>query len=489
VAASSRRYALSILVILLGSDAFFWHTRDWNTGSRLMLTYALVDRGTVSISHLERQTGDKAWFQGQYYSDKLPGYPLLATLPYAAARWALRLPSHPLDRAPINYWAADYWVTLGTSGVFTAGTALLLFFATLELGCSRGRAALLALAYGLATPAYVYATLAYGHQTSAFALFACFYLLWKKPARHVSLRMFSAGFLAAYAAVIELQVGPVSAILGFYLLAQCLRRARRPDALGLFAVGSVIPTLILLTYNHLAFGSPWRLGYFLHTISEFKAVHNAANPLGLSMPDQFWDKLRQLVWGEYRGILFYAPILLLSVPGWVVLLARRSFELAVVTLLVVAAILLVNLFYPEWTGGWSTGPRLLVPLIPFAVLPVGALLAGNSPGARVAATAALFLSLAGGVLMLLYQGVDGRIPADVLNPLVKGVWPLWIGKIPLPWWRYDERFACTLVSIVAPKRVAGLDSHWQAVQFLPLVVFQVLGIGWLWRLDRPQRGQ
>ena len=180
MAASSRRYALSVFVILLGSDAFFWHTRDWNTGSRLMLTYALVDRGTVSIDGLERQTGDKARYQGQYYSDKLPGYPLLATLPYAAARLALRLPAHPLDADPINYWPADYWVTLGTSGVFTAGTAVLLFFWVLDLGCSRGRAALLGLAYGLATPAYVYATLAYGHQASAFALFASFYLLWKK---------------------------------------------------------------------------------------------------------------------------------------------------------------------------------------------------------------------------------------------------------------------------------------------------------------------
>src|SRR5262249_40370634 len=34
-----------VFVILLLSYAFFWHSRDWNTASRLMLTYALVDRG------------------------------------------------------------------------------------------------------------------------------------------------------------------------------------------------------------------------------------------------------------------------------------------------------------------------------------------------------------------------------------------------------------------------------------------------------------
>ena len=47
----------------------------------------------------------------------------------------------------------------------------------------------------------------------------------------------------------------------------------------------------------------------------------------------------------------------------------------------------MNLSYPEWTGGWSTGPRLLVPLLPFAMLPVASLLAvggrwDDRPGGR-----------------------------------------------------------------------------------------------------------
>jgi len=62
-----------VFVILLGSYTFFWQARDWNTASRLMLTYALVDRGTVVIDGLDDQTGDKAFFCGHYYSDKLPG--------------------------------------------------------------------------------------------------------------------------------------------------------------------------------------------------------------------------------------------------------------------------------------------------------------------------------------------------------------------------------------------------------------------------------
>ena len=54
--------------------------------------------------------------------------------------------------------------------------------------------------------------------------------------------------------------------------------------------------------------------------------------------------------------------------------------------------------YPEWTGGWSTGPRLLVPLLPFAMIPVAAALANGNRWSRVTLAAGLVLALAGGML-------------------------------------------------------------------------------------------
>jgi hypothetical protein len=475
VRATVARHASWVFLILLGSYAFFWHSRDWNTASRLMLTYAVVDRGTVAITGLERQTNDKAKFHGEYYSDKLPGFSLLAALPYAVARWVFRLPSHPLNVRALDFWAADYWVTLCTSGLATAAIGSILVLWAVELGCRPGQATIIGLAYGLATPAYIYATLAYGHQTSALALFTSFFLLWRRKQPRDSLGLVLAGFLAAYAAVIELQVGTVSAILGLYLLAQCLRGSRRPDALALFAIGAVIPTLILLGYNQLAFGSPFDMGYFHHDTKQFADVHNADNPLGLKFPDEFGRTLLALLWGRYRGLTFYAPILLLTVLGWIVLFVRRCWDLAIVTVLVVVAVVLVNVFYPEWTGGWSTGPRLLLPLIPCAMLPVAALLAGESRLARAATVAALVLALIGGVEMLLFQGASGRISHIVNDPLVKDVWPRWIGRAPI----LDRN----LVSLAAPELSARLAGRWQAVQFLPLVLAQGLALLGMWRFS------
>jgi hypothetical protein len=480
---SFRRPAIWVIGILLGSYAFYWHSRDWNTASRLMLTYALVDRGTVAIDSLELQTRDLAQFRGHYYSDKLPGFSLLATIPYTVARAIFRLPGHPVNRPAFPYWAADYWITLGTSGFLTACTAALLVLWAGELGCTRRMAALVGLAYGLATPALVYATLAYGHQAAAFCLFASFYLLWKKGGRADSFRVFGAGFLAAFSAVVELQVGPVAAILGLYLLVQCISRIRRADALAYFTVGALFPTLVLLFYNQLAFGSPWDIGYFHHATREFAEVHSPEHPLGLGLPD--WGKLVPLLWGGYRGLLFYAPILLLWLPGWAMLLARRAWGVAIVSISAAATVLVVNISYPEWTGGWSTGPRLLVPLLPFAMLPVAATLSGNSPDARAATALAFGLFLAGWMLMLLFQGADARIPHTYNDPLVQAVWPLWKGHEPIPAWRSGERFCENLLSVIAKPEIGKLPAGWQWVQFVPLILAQAVAIAVAWWDLRP----
>ncbi len=238
--------------------------------------------------------------------------------------------------------------------------------------------------------------------------------------------------------------------------------------------------MILLGYNDLAFGSPWETGYVHHDNPEFAEVHNEHHPLGLAWPESFWARVLALLWGRHRGLTFYAPILFLTIPGWAALWARRCYSVASMTMLVVAAILMVNVCYPEWTGGWSTGPRLLVPLLPFAVLPIAGLLAGESALSKVATWLALLLALAGGAEMFFFQGADGRIPHDVVDPIAHGVWPLWSGE-PIPWWRFNERFSRNLTVVAAPESVARLAPGWQWIQFLPLLVLQAAGILALWR--------
>jgi hypothetical protein len=473
-----RRPELWVFVILLASYSYFWQTRDWNTASRLMLTYALVDRGTLSIDGLDRQTGDIARYRDHYYSDKTPGLPLLAVGPYFFAKKGLGLPDHPLDRPGFAYWPADYWATLGTSGLFSALTGWLLVGLARDLGCGPRRSAMIGLAYGLATPAFAYATLAYGHQVAGFCLLASFALLGKESGRprwHAG----AAGFLAGFAGVVEIQVGPVSAILGFYLVGLVVGKRRAVWSILTFGLGAAIPTLILLTYNQLAFESPWRMGYFYEVLDRFHQVHSSSNPLGMRRPD--WSRLGELLWGERRGLIRFAPIVLLTVPGLVVLVIRRRWGMAIATTSTIAAVFLVNLSYPEWTGGWSTGPRLLVPLLPFAMIPVAALL---GVGGRWTSILVMLLSLMGALVILGYVATGARVPDFVDRPLSEGIWPLLRGDRPLPFWVYGHRYARNLVELAFPEAVKRLPAWAGWLTVGPLVLFQLGMVGSMVRLVR-----
>lgn len=473
------RVALLVFVTSLGSSAYFWQARDWNVSSRLMLTYALVDRGTVTINGLEDHTRDRARLGARYYSDKLPGFSFLAVGPYVFERTVLGLSAHPLNVSGqgFTHWPADYGVTLGTSGLATALTSALLAQLAVVLGCGPRRAGLVGLSYALATPAFVYATLAYGHQVTAFALMGAFWWIWR-PGRFPGASSFGAGFLAALAAVVELQVAPVSAVLGTYLLVLVLVRQRPVRVVPWFGLGAVVPLVALLIYNVIAFGSPFDMGYFHEDIAQFRDVHSKANPLGLRSPD--WSKALPLLWGGHRGLLYYAPILALALPGWVVLGFKRAWGPLLVSLAACVVVFLVNLSYPEWTGGWSTGPRLLLPLLPFAMVPVAAAV---SVGGRLVTMIALVLAVWGGAFMLMFQGVGGRVPQDIANPLVEFVWPAWSGG-RLPFSPNGERFARNLVSIAAPDWSGKLPDVWQSAQFLPLVLFQAVMIVLLIRIGR-----
>jgi hypothetical protein len=467
-----------VFVILLASYAYFWQGRDWNSASRLMLTYALVDRGTLSIDGLDDQTHDIALYNDHYYSDKTPGFSLLAVAPYALAKVCLHLPDHPLDRRGFAHWPADYWVTLGTSGLFSALTGAILVVLARDLGCGPRRSALVGLAYGLATPAFAYATLAYGHEVAAFSLLASFALL-RKPGKWTRLRAAVAGFLASYASVVEIQVGPVSAILGIYLVVLIIGRKRPISTAFAFGLAALMPASILLTYNFLAFGSPWRMGYFYEVLDRFKEVHSSSNPLGMRRPD--WSKLGELSWGERRGLLRFAPILLLTIPGLVALMARRRWELAIVPALTMASVVLVNLCYPEWTGGWSTGPRLLVPMLPFAMIPVAGLLA---VGSRWVGVSAVLLALVGSIVILGFVTIGARVPNDEARPLVEGVWPLLRGDKPLPVWVYGNRYARNLANLAFPAACKQLPAWAGWISILPLVLFQVGMIAVMVRMVR-----
>ena len=475
-----KRASVGVFLISLASSSYYWQARDWNAASRLMLTYAIGDRSTITIDGLEDQTGDKARSHGHYYSDKGPGYSLIGVVPYLATKALLGLPDHPLGLEGFAYWPADYWTTLLTSGLSTAISCGLLTWIAGRLGCRPRAAVLVGLGYGLATPAFVYSTLAYGHQVAACALLGGLALVLDDRGASGAPRGFAAGLAIGVGVLVELSTAPVAVVLaGAFLLRAGRRGAHVATILG-FGAGALVPAAILLGYNTLAFDSPFDLGYAHHSVPQFRDVHDPDHPLGLRPPD--WGKVGPLLWGEYRGLLTYAPVLALAPVGWTRLARRGRLDWAATSVLAFTCGFLVNLSYPEWTGGWSTGPRLLVTSLPFAMIGVSGALASRW---RPATAVAALLVLIGAVVIGLCVGVGGRFPDRVggrplSSPLRESAIPLWDGE-PLPPWWVGDRFARNLGGLAIPALRDDSETapSRQWLQFAPLWFAQVAAAGFL----------
>ena len=104
------------------------------------------------------------------------------------------------------------------------------------------------------------------------------------------------------------------------------------------------------------------------------------------------------------------------------------------------------------------------------------------------------LAIVGGVAMLLFQGVGGRIPdseaPSYQHPLREVVWPIWRGD-PLPPWkegfREGSRFERTIGDRLFAKRASAWRVEWRWLQFVPFITAQVVAIGLLFRFAGSSR--
>jgi hypothetical protein len=432
------------------ASGWYWQARDWNVASRLMLVYAVGDRGTITIDGLDKQTGDLAFKDGHYYSDKAPGYSLLAVPSYWIGKPLFGFESHPLGKNGFAYWPADAWITWCTSGLAAAVIARLILSMLAWMDVPRQWAVLVSIGAIWATPMAVYASLAYGHLvSSAFLVFAGGLAIRRDRDVISKSRSFAIGLAAGLGVLVELAQAPFAVVIGLVVLSRAVSFKNLTDMTVMMVLGAIPAAAVLLAYNFVAFGSPLDMGYFYHATKRFAEVHSAENPLGLGRADL--SKLKPLMWGEYRGLLFYAPLAALAVPGWGLMLRDRRWAAFWITLAGFVVPLWVNLSYPEWTGGWSTGPRLLVPALPWL-----AISAGYACRARLFRYLIVPAIIWGWAVNSLCLSVGGRISQDIAWPLRDAVLPIWFeSRIPAIW--PGEPFARILP--------ASLLAHSKALKF------------------------
>lgn len=354
---------LLVFLVVLVSCSYFFTGGGWNQASRYNLVRAIVEHGTLQIDRYHQNTGDKAQHAGHYYSDKAPGASLLA-VPFVVAANTVASPFAISETKKLLIGAR---VTIFvTSALPTALAAAAIYFIGRRLGGSAESSAVAGLGYGIGTPAWAYGTLLFGHALAAGCLVVAFWAALKLIQNHWILGrhglLFSVGLSAGWAVVTEFPAAIVAVMLAIAVLV----RLPRTDtlgwlgAVGMLVLGALGPGLVLATYNQLAFGSPFHLAY--SSVVGWEGMQTGI--FGVTLPKG--DVVYQLIFGEKRGLIRHAPILLLAPAGLMALIAKPGHRfVGVFCLGAFGYYLLMNASYHYWTGGYSYGPRHLAAGLPF----------------------------------------------------------------------------------------------------------------------------
>ncbi len=267
-------------------------------------------------------------------------------------------------------------------------TCLLLFLFALRLGFGRPVAFGVTLLFGFSTLTWTYARDSFQHPLETLFLFLCAYLLFTHRDRLTPKAAFWAGLSFGLAVLTRLNIAIVLPFFALYvvllitrlddapnvstadgLFDRLKRRLARPFAgkpieewwsvvalrvLVSFLVMPVLAIFLYLTLNEYRFG----------TVRD-PAVHNI---LGGSA-DIFIGLYGNLL-SPGRSIFLYSPPLILGLIGFRSF-ARRYREEALLIAWIAFSYLMLYSIPVDWDGGWSWGPRYLLALVPFLMLPVG----------------------------------------------------------------------------------------------------------------------
>jgi len=350
------RRELLLVALLLFCYGFFQQVPAWNEYSRSDTIRALVDQGTTRIDTFQENTGDKAFFQGHWYSDKAPGTALIGAPVYALEKLTASL----AGQQTLSDQTAVQGLAFVESGIATAVLVLLLVRLLAPL-VGDGWAFVVGIAYGLGSIAFPFATMFFGHAASTAALFASFFVLHRWRSQGGRWLPLLAGLLAGLAVLIEIPTVIGVAVLGFYAL-----WIDRRGALA-FIVGGLPMALLFGAWNWVSFGSPLNVGYMNLLPGSF-ASGMSEGILGVGWPKV--ETAGDLLFGT-RGLVRLAPWFV-AVPAGLIALRNRAVRAEV---LVCAAIVLLFVLYNAGYylpfGGWTPGPRFLLPALPFAAVLVG----------------------------------------------------------------------------------------------------------------------
>lgn len=448
--------AWTILILVWFSCAWFgsWELNP-NNAVRMFATLSLVEQGDATIDEFAPLTIDKAHFGDHYYSDKAPGMSVLA-IPAVAVADAVSgeradgfVPG--FENGPFNRFLKIRirLAAVTTCALLSAVAAMLLYGLVRDITGNVEAGAVAAVAYGLGTTIWGWSTTIFGHAPVAALLVIATWAVWRgtgpgRSSRHAVV----AGLALGWTVLIEhsaLIAGLPVAGFALWRLRDLPRdRAVRTAGIAIAAGSSAL--VVLLAYNLIAFGTVFRLGY--SGVTDFAGMQQGL--FGLTYPKPI--VLFELLFGERRGMVWVAPILIVA-PFGLRMLVRdpRTRDIGWLAVAGAAVPFLINASYYYWEGGNATGPRHALPAVGFLCIGIGVFWAQASRWSRVAVAALLAGSV---TLNMAIASAEITAPQDEPRAMAKAVFearfdPGYLRTVADEWLGYTPWQGLAIWAVVA----------------------------------------
>ena len=377
----------------------------------------LVDAGDISVPQTLaiREGGQPIFFgafglDGRPYAPYGPGVAFLIVPFHLAGRAIAAIAGVPREPLPGGVaWAFLVGGITALAMAFAAAAAVAgAHRACAALGAAPRYATSLSLILGGATMLWPYGTTLYSEAwlAAAFAWAAALLLEARGASSRRAARVIAAAALLAVAGLTK----PTALVIapGFVLAALLDRRGASRDRVmvaAALAAGVALPAAVHIWWNVARFGRALDFGYNLGAMVPYPPARS------FTLDEVPWGLFVQLL-TPGKSLIVWAPVTLLSLFALRACVARERGLAAGLAAATAAALVFYAAFlFPE--GGYSHGPRHLLPLVPLLILPLAVPGLRPSRGALAvcAAVGVLMASLGASVSFLEDQSavqIDGR---------------------------------------------------------------------------------
>lgn len=307
---------------------------------------SLLNEGTLAVQPTRRDVSPGP--DGRHYVK----YPLLTVLQCLPALMLRDAVERRAPGDPALYVLAPQLVPHAIAALLAVGA----FYLGLQLGLPAAAGVAFALLVTFTTPVWVGARSLYSETLQA--MLTMWWMVAALRARDPS----RWGAWAALGILCGLALNAKITLLVLPLAAFVDQLHERWTAARFRAALVALPGVLFgagafLAYNHARYGDVFAQGYGAHADGE----------LGFSVP--LASGVYGLLFSSGKSVFLYAPLLLAAawaVPSWY---RERRRDLWLIAIPSLFTLLVIGKWW-AWSGDWGWGPRLLLPVVPLACVPI-----------------------------------------------------------------------------------------------------------------------